>query len=288
MDEGAPVKIRGVRIGRVKEIKAVYDPQAGAVSIPVLVEIDPSKAGEPQHMTEVPSLARVREAVQELVENKGLRARLELQSLLTGKLFVDLDFYPHTAIRLIGKETDYLEFPTIPSTTEEVARLMQDVMARLEKLPLEDLIVKTHSTIDGIDRIVNSAQILQAVASWDSTLKEINALVHSMNRELKPMAASIQTTMSATSKLVERIDGKVDPLAAGVMSSVKETRSTLQQARTTLASVQHTVGGDSALRYELTRTLEQLSAAARSIRIMADYLERYPNALIYGKSSETP
>ena len=59
--------------------------------------------------------------------------------------------------------------------------------------------------------------------------------------------------------------------------------STLDQAQKTLVSVEGTLGQDSPLQHEMRRALKELAEAARSIRILTDYLERHPEALIYGK-----
>lgn len=181
--------------------------------------------------------------------DKGLRAQLKTGSIVTGQLFVDLDLHPKTVARLIGGKSPYLEIPTIPSSLEEIRSSLMGLMAKIENLPLGKLADGLVSTVDGIDRLVNGPELRTTLTTLDRTMKTLNKLLNNLD--------------------------------AGV---VPETRATLEEARATLATVRGAISDKSTLRYNLDIMLEELAAAARSIRNLTSYLERNPEALISGKA----
>ena len=143
---GAPVVFNGVRIGSVTDIVLRYDTSDLKTTIPVTIEIDPKLVE-----TVGPLRRRFEEDLKPLI-NQGLRARLELQSILTGMLEVGLGYYPDTPVRLVGNNQKYPEIPTIPS---------QEIMKRIEKLPLEEIAKNVAAAVEGISRLVNSPEITQ-------------------------------------------------------------------------------------------------------------------------------
>ncbi|MBV8165921.1 MAG: MCE family protein, partial [Alphaproteobacteria bacterium] len=120
--EGAPVDFRGVQIGTVQEISVKYDVQNRQLSIPVVVEIDPSRIKVVGRADEEsrPSLDRMIE--------QGLRAELRLQSFVTGQMAVQLNFQPRTEARLVGgPDLPYPEIPTVPSTFEQATEVLTEL-----------------------------------------------------------------------------------------------------------------------------------------------------------------
>lgn len=95
--------------------------------------------------------------------HRGLRARLELESLVTGKLGVTLNFYPGTSIRLTGLSKDYPEVPTIPSSFEQLTR-------RLENLPLETLVAQTTQTMRSVEALATAPEVREAMTKADVIL----------------------------------------------------------------------------------------------------------------------
>lgn len=299
LNTGAPVTFRGVKIGSVTDIKILLDARDLSLKIPVFIEIDPTRitqvnaAGTKAHLEDYAY-------VESLIE-RGLRAQLGMQSLVTGQLFVDLDFYPNRPPRLVRAETDLRELPTIPSPLEELSRTLQT-------LPLEEIANKTMLAIEGIERFVNSPELKDILRSLDDSADEAKTLLHSLSEQVQPIAQNLAKTLEDAQQLLQNIDRQVGPLAKKIDATVQDTRSVvgninkridpllgtvqttfettraaLQQANQTLKDIQGTTGQGSVLHYELTKTLQSLSSAAASIRVLADYLERHPEALLRGK-----
>jgi len=292
---GSPVLFRGVKVGTVKDIQIQADPEAVTIQIPVLIDLEPKRFGGYRR-------TRDPEAQLERLLKSGLRARLELQSLLTGQLMVELDFHPDTTVKLVDDESEYPEIPTIQSGMQELAKT-------IEKLPLDQLANKLTSAISGLEKAVNSPEVSESIINLNKTLKETKRLVRNVNSRIEPLASSLEETIKEYGKLARDVDEKVEPIASGVDKVLKDTRklvrnidgqvtplltsvrstakladAALAQAEQTLSTIEGVAGKDSAVVYQLTNMMKELSAAARSIRNWASYLERHPEALIRGKS----
>ena len=185
--------------------------------------------------------------MEKLVE-RGLRAQLKTGNLLTGQLYVDLDFYPDSPPRKLIYGGKYPEIPTVPSTVTNIEKSASDILAKLKALPLDKIANELLGTVQGTNRVANDPELKDAIRSLNATLKDIQKLSQSVDKQLLTLVASTEKTLSAL--------------------------------RTTLESVEP----GSPIAVDLTTMLEELSAAARSIRILSDYLDRHPDALLYGKS----
>ncbi len=257
---GSPVKIRGVEIGSVLEVNALADTTRKDILNEVVIEVDPSRFKRTGPAVEPARRAKV------LIE-AGLRARLDLQSFVTGQLYVGLDFHPGTPVKLMGYKSEYPELPTIPSVSQEAANTVRELVSRVQALPLEDIANNLNDAIAGVKKIVDSPDLEAAVAELDDTVSE----VHTAVADAREMVADARS-------LVSGVDAQVKPVADSAVGA-------LDEARATLVSIEGAVQPGSDVRYELTQTLEELTEAARAVRRLADYVERNPNSVVFGRTS---
>jgi len=269
---GSPVEFRGIRIGQVLDINLEYDSKEKAFRIPVLVEIEPERIkvlGE-RDLTD-------QKQMDNFLVDQGLRAQLKTGSLITGQLFVELDFHPEAPPAKIIWEGRYPQIPTVPTSMEEITTSLTALLKKLEKLPIEQIGNDVRDTVQGAKRLVNSAELQQSVAALNKTLVQAQEFAASLKTviapELESAVANLNSTLKHTRQLAQNFDRTVAP----------EIDATLKEAQSTLSAIKGPVSKDSPLYYELMRVFKELSGAARSIRVMADYLERNPDALIYGK-----
>lgn len=269
---GAPVEFRGIRIGEVLDINLEYVSAEKAFKIPVLIEIEPERI----KVLGDRDLSGEQEMNDYLVE-EGLRAQLKTGSLITGQLYVELDFHPEAAPAKINRQGAYPQFPTIPTAMEEITTSLTQLLKKFEKLPIEQIGNDLRDTVQGAKRLVNSAELQEALTALNQTLTQAQEFSASLNKritpELRSAVANLNTTLMHTRKLAQNFD----------RTAVPELDATLKAAQSTLSAIKGSVSKDSSLYYELMRVFKELSGAARSIRVMADYLERNPDALIYGK-----
>lgn len=179
---------------------------------------------------------------------RGLKAQLKTRNLVTGQLSIDLEIYPPSAPLELAFREEYPIIPTIPPPWDELTTSITKLVQSLEALPLEQIGTSLRNTLEGTDRLVNSSELLSAV----KLLRE---------------------TLGNTQRLVKTLDSSV----------AAQAKTTLEQAQKTLVTVENALNSESALGHNLDNALKELSAAARSVHLMADYLERNPDALIYGK-----
>jgi paraquat-inducible protein B len=294
LNVGAPVVFRGVKIGSVTDILMLFESADMSIKIPVFIEMDPRRITGAQGRAGPIKYA-------EILVQRGLKAQLGIQNLITSQLMIEMDLYPDKPLKLVAANTEYPEIPTIPSSMEELSRT-------IDKLPLDELVQKLTSAIAGIERAVNAPEVGESLRTANQTLKDLQTLVRNIDRRIEPLASTMEETMKDygklardldaqvepmmsdlaetvkhTKKLVRNLDNRIAPLQSSIQSTAKAATAAIDQTKKTIATLDGVVGGDSRLVYQLEETLEELSAAARSIRVWADYLERHPEALIRGK-----
>jgi paraquat-inducible protein B len=254
---GAPVKFRGVEIGSVTEILLSVGTSrqnqnaqktANQYRIPVIIDLETEKLVKRGAATNLGDPAKVAQAIK-----RGLRGQLSVESLLTGLLYVDLDYRPDTpAVFYMGADSPYPEIPTVPTTLEQAATTLLKVMAQLEKINFDELIKSLTSTAVAISTLANSPKLQTAVDSLNLAARSLGQASASVNR------------------LASSLDREIGPMGKDLRLTTEQTRATLKQTQDTLAAVQMTLGPNAPLNYELAQTLEQTSAAARSLRELSD------------------
>ena len=284
---GAPVMFRGVKIGSVKSIEIRYDPKTLKVQIPVIVEIIHAARGMRGSIDPDEELERL--------IGIGLRAQLGLQSIVTGLLQIELDFNPDEEARLVGKllgtHKAYPEIPTIPSSFEKIRKKLVD-------LPIDELFARATSALTGFDKLVNSPELPEMIHALKLTVEDTRKLINNVDAQIKPLATSIDKTVKDFGKLARDADKQIKPLGSGMKATVKDVQNlvrdidekTLPQIDATVKDIQKTfvdaddlLDEDSKLVYEMENALMEISAMARSMRELADYLKRHPESLIRGK-----
>ena len=251
---GAPVIFKGVKIGSVTDIRVRIEGKVlDNIRTPVFIEIEADRISKSSADPELQKFIATAKTgkVMEILVKRGMRAQLEVQSLVTGQLVVALDFHPDTPINLVGGDPKYMELPTIPSAMEEITKT-------IEELPLKDLVDKAMLTVEGIERLVNSPDLKGSISALHETLQNANKLVQNVDREVKPLMSSVEKTSEAAS-------------------------AALEQAEKSLALTENVLAEDSPTLNELNKALRDISAAARSISALADYLQRHPESLLRGK-----
>ena len=312
---GAPVTFNGVKVGAVTDIRVIVDDPKGTVRTPVFFEVDGRRlvdaSGTPIRLRkDAAGLARLTE--------RGLRAQLELQSLVTGQLQIALNFHPGSPLTLTNLSPEYLEVPTIPSQME---RLTQTI----ENLPLVELVADVRRTLASIDALVNAPEILAAVRGVTRTLATTDRLVERVAAEVAPIMANVEVVarnaegtlaevrqvitrlgpaleaaVAQYQKLATTVDAQVEPLGTAIVKvattadlalaqahqTLAQASQTLTQAHVTLKSVDTAIDADSPLRYDVARALHEVQLAARSLRGLTDYLEQHPEAVVSGKRAD--
>ena len=259
LNVAAPVLFRGVQIGSVVSIVLRIDPAQLQSQIPVIIEFEPEKFTVAEKGREVPRDPRKNIP---LLIDKGLRAQLVMQSFITGQLPIQLEFHPGTTFSLRGLDPDYIEIPTIPSTTERLAKT-------LDKLDLDGLKGNLEATLAGVERFINNPDLAASIRALKDTLQGSRKLVTRVEGQVDPLTAEVKKTVKDFGKLARNADAKLGPLETGLDK--------------TMSSVRGVIAEDSPLLVDLQSALKEITAASRSLRQLADYLEQHPETLLRGK-----
>jgi paraquat-inducible protein B len=222
----------------------------------------------------------------------------------------------------IDPKTGLLEIPTVPTTLQEVSNTARKALDKLADLPLEQMLRDFEETLSGINRLVNAPEVLAAIQNANVTFTEMQHLVQHadqqvtligstvtttlggfnqlvtglqqlaqsaqqavqhVDKQLGQVATNANTTLGNVNKLSQSFDQQALALTANLVKTTAAALSTLEQMRQTLTSAQQLITPNAPVGYELMKTLRELSEAARSLRGLTDYLERHPNAVLFGR-----
>lgn len=254
---GAPVDLYGVTVGDVTKIDVALSSRGADISIPVEIRLYPDRLQsrnaklKPQQPVDSHSL------LDRLVAH-GFRAEIKSASLVTGQLYIALDFYPKAKKEKIDWSADPPRFPTVPGTMGELQKQLMKIVQKFENVPLDEL----------------GSDARKTVQSLDATLKSADRLLNNVDRSVVPEARS---TIVEARKSLE-----------GVRSALEDIRSTLGEARGALHGANQTLSESGSLQLDLRQTLREVSRAAQSLRVLGDYLEQHPESLIRGKQEDKP
>ena len=303
LNVGAPVIFRGVQVGQVSEISAIIDPQAFTLVIRVKVELVRGSV----HTMGGP-VQDSSKAIEGLIQ-KGVRASLRMQSFVTGVLYVAFDFNPDTPIRRLGLDPTYPELPTIPSDLDQLKSTIQQALGDLKKLPLDTLLSEVLALFKRANSLLELPEVKQALVSLDGVVLAAEHLLQHADGQVAPLSTKVggaadaarvtlemaRTVLADAQKLLRNVDGQVTPLAGSATDTLAAARGTLGQAQKSLVKLtdtaspalkqaEQTLGGaDALIHNDLAQTLKALEDAARSIRALADALQRHPESLLRGR-----
>ncbi len=274
LDVGSPVTFRGVPIGQVKKIKILMDPQTGSFKMPVYISINPESLFSYSGSGRVSELTN--RTMEDIIAKRGLRAQLQIQSLVTGKLQVDLDFYPNAPARYIGLDKEHVEIPTVPSTVENIVR-------RFQEIPVDKLVNKLISIIEGIDSLVQSGKISKTIDTLHASVTELRQDIRLLTPSFLETMKSIGSASNATRTFVGNADKKLDMLSRQLEDLSDSSRKLLAASEHLVGQLDSMTSPDSPERYELKKMVREVAGAARSLRILADSISAQPDIVIKGR-----
>ncbi len=262
---GAPVNFLGLPVGEVTDIFLEYVPGTETIRTRVEASIYQYRffthLQKPEVATtrDVP-LKRRRALLQQQVTEKSLRAQLRSGSLVSGQMYVALDFFPDAPKAQIDWKQEPPRFPTVPAEATELRAQARKLLAKLEKMPLEEIGNETRA----------------AIASLDRTLRRIE-------EQTLPGA---EKSFASIDRTLRRVDAEIVPEARKMLEELRKAAASAERA--VANADRQMLAPDAPAQRELQEALRDTADAAKSIRLLADYLERNPSALIRGKNQEKP
>jgi len=282
---GSNVLFRGVRVGFVTDIRVERDLDFDEFRVPVTFQILPEAVALIDPDERLIPTGRAPPRLAELIE-RGLRTRLEVESFVTGQLVIQLDFFPDQPAQFFAGRDGYPEIPSAPSNIQQVLERVQTFVTELQaRVNVDEFLGTVEATLAGINELARSEDLR-------GTLAGLNKLTNSAELQAVPEAAlatladagrvldELRALVESTSEQLGPLVGSIDDSLATITGALG---ATLAEVNDTLALVSTQLAQDSELNFQLSRTLEESQAAARSLRILLDYLERHPEALLRGR-----
>lgn len=271
LNPGAPVKFRGVTIGKVDQILIRHNQPSDDFAMPVIIAVDKKLLQSKSDETlQVGNQAHLNENIR-----RGLRGRLDAESVVTGILHVNLDIIPDAPPPVFHQlKPQYVEIPTIPS---QVQRLLD----HLEQLDLPGISVKLSAVLSRLDTSLGSLDLPRINAGVTNLLGAANQVLASP--DLTNSITAARRTLESAQTLLARIDHRVDPLVDDLTNTLFEAQSALANLRRSAQSLSDLLGPDNSFGFDLTQALEQLSNTGRAVADFVEFLQRNPDSLLAGR-----
>jgi paraquat-inducible protein B len=245
LNVGAPVIFRGVQVGQVTAISAIADPQTFNVRIRVQIDI---VQGVVKVGTEDQGIQDPHKRVEGLIQH-GARATLRMQSFVTGVLYVAIDFFPGTPIRLLGLDPTLPEVPTIPSDMDQLKSSIQQAMADLRKLPLDTILSEVLAMLKRANTLLDTPELKQTLVALYDVMTNARRLLANTDYQVGVLGPTLMGTAEVASKalldaqkLIRDVDDQVAPLASGAKETLTSAKDALTAARSALGQAQKSLG----------------------------------------------
>ena len=264
---GAPLALRGVKVGEVTDIDLVLDTDTASATMIVEANFNKNnirQEGDPNvNLTE------------ELIKS-GLRAQLNTQSLLTGLLYIELDFHPKTAAHLVKINSPYLQIPTIETDLERFTKTLQNIDFAKPNKQIENI-------SSSIDSLVSSKDFQGLPAGMNSTLTSLRELSTQLQGQLATSGPKLDILLDETSVTVNTANKELPQLSALVESNLAALNAAILTFQHGMTGIDALVSPDSAVLYQLNNALAEMTRAGRSLQSLASTLEEQPESVIIGK-----
>jgi paraquat-inducible protein B len=281
---GTRVEMRGIEVGRVRDVRLRYIEQNATLQTPVTIEIDPRKLEIVVPPTRADLRAKMNAALDALIR-KGMRAQLATSLILPGAGAVSLDIVarPNTA-RLITTQDP----PIIPTAgggngLEGALASVNRLAARIESLPIEQITGDLRSAASRVNRLVQDPVLDQSLQRLNTSLTEVEKASKVLGANAEPIARSVRNAATSAESAAKTVDEVAKKTAASVDPIVQSLRNAATSAETAAGRVEQLMGSGAQQNYDLGELVKELTRAAEAVRALANYLNENPDALLKGR-----
>lgn len=265
---GAPVALRGVQVGQVTDIDVILD--SDTLDIIMVVEADFSDE----------SIKRVGKSDEDLTDElikQGLRAQLNTQSLLTGLLYIQLDFHPGSRLILRDIDSPYPQFPTIPTELEKIAK-------KIQELDIDRLANNAETALAGLNSFLSNPALQGLPVDLQKTLASMTALSDQLQSQLGSSIPKVDRVLDGATETIDGINAELPALSQQVKLNLATLKDAVQSFEKAMTDIDSLVAPDSATTYRLNEALREITLASRAMQLLAKTLNEQPEALIRGRS----
>ncbi len=265
---GAPVALRGVQVGQVTDIDVILD--SDTLEIIMVVEADFIDD----------SIKRVGNSDEDLTDElikRGLRAQLNTQSLLTGLLYIQLDFHPGTKLTLRDIDSPYPQFPTIPTELEKIAK-------KIQELDIDRIADNAQEALAGLNSFLNNQALQNLPVDLEKMLASMTTLSEQLQSQLDTSVPKVDRMLDGATETIDEINAQLPALSDQVKLNLATLNDAVQGFEKAMSNIDSLVAPDSATTYRLNEALREITLASRALQLLAKTLNEQPEALIRGRS----
>ncbi len=270
---GAPVVFRGVPLGNVTKISLLPNRKDDGFLIPVIIRLDPKSFGGRNSSDQLSDEMRHKIIVR--MVQSGLRARLGLQSIITGQYRVDLDFFPDTTA-VYRSRTPEMEIPTIPTPLDTLQKT-------LANMPIGEMIHSLRTTLDNIAAITSGEEIQAAVNAAKKTFEDLSGATPYLKAALQDASLTMAQLRKSTQGMMDKDIPESFKAFQKAMNSMTVALEKMDKA---MVAAEELMEPESPSVRKFQKAMEEFDIAMRSMGSFARLLERNPEALIFGKGGK--
>ena len=268
LNVGAPLDFRGVVVGEVTAIDINFDRVQRDITVPVRVRLFVDRLrGQRGRQLPGDGTQFDPKAFMDRLVQRGFRAQLKTANLLTGQLFIALDFHQGAPKAAIDWNHQPPELPTVRGSLQELQTTLASIASKIDNVPFD----------------VIGQRLAQTLASGNKLITQLDQVTAP---EARAMLADARKTLQSADKLIEQLGTETAPEVKAALADVRKTLASIEKTAATVEKTAASVGSGTPLQRDIRDALREVAKAAQSIRVLADYLERHPESLLRGKRED--
>jgi paraquat-inducible protein B len=282
---GTPVEMKGVMVGRVRQVRLRYLPATASLETPVMLEIDPRQLEFPVNDTTTREELRaaMNSALSRMV-NKGMRASLATSLVLPGASAVTLDFVarPGTG-RLVMSDPPIIPAAAAGDGLSGAMSAITDVANTIRSLPLQEIATDIRATTSRLRRIVNDPALEDSLARLDRSMAEVEKVAVTAGANAGPIVKSLRNAAESAESSAKQVEGAVGKVSGNIDPIVQSLRNAAESAEAAAKRAEQLMGNSQKQGYDIAELVRELTRAAEAVRALANYLTENPDAVIKGR-----
>jgi paraquat-inducible protein B len=282
---GTPVQMKGVNVGRVREVRLRYLPETASLETPVMLEIDPRQLEFPVNdaTTREDLRARMNSALARMV-NKGMRASLATSLVLPGASAVTLDFVarPGTG-RLVMSDPPIIPASSTGDGLSGAMSAITDVANTIKSLPLQEIATDIRATASRLRSIVNDPALDQSLQRLERSMAEVEKVAVTAGQNAGPIVKSLRNAAESAESSAKQVEGAVGKVSGNIDPIVQSLRNAAESAEAAAKRAEQLMGTSQKQGYDIAELVRELTRAAEAVRALANYLSENPDAVIKGR-----
>jgi paraquat-inducible protein B len=277
---GSNVKYKGVTVGKVTKVQLKFQGQGEAPIVRVLYEVNTDNLLNKFGLS---IILNDRKFHEKAIAN-GFRAKLDFESLISGQLFIALDFYKDTGPPVLHQEPDQdiFEIPPQPSDIDAILANLTKAIGNIGSVDFASLAQELQAVLKNANDAIEAMHLDKLGNSLDQAASSISNLAN--GDQVKSALASVRQSFDQLTVTLKSLN----PAIGDLKPTLDQAKVALTNLQKSTAELDQLLKSDSSFRYQLDSSLSEISAAAASIQQLADFLQRHPNSLLFGRKPANP